>query len=194
MITVDQIQRHIPQYLTYAQQKELAAQLSDFENKNYYTQLFADELLQGDGWTGVEILKFETGQRDKIKGILLSNSCDIAPQNKRDFPPRIVFAPLIELSALEAVLLKKIDAKIVADKISAIRKQAVTSIFFLPKGADLNSDHIALLDDLHTIPHPHFLSEASRKNLFTLGQMGFYLFLMKLSIHFCRFQEGVVRS
>ena len=32
------------------------------------------------------------------------------------------------------------------------------------------------------------------EKLFTLNQMGFYLFVLKLSIHFCRFQDGVIRS
>src|SRR5205814_6218818 len=56
------------------------------------------------GWTKVEVVSFETGARDKIKGILLSNSCDIAPQNRRDFPPRIVLAPLIPLQAFTDLL------------------------------------------------------------------------------------------
>jgi hypothetical protein len=93
MITVEQIQDHIPRYLTLQQERALAAELATFEGRNYYTHLFGDELLQGDGWSSIEIISFETGDRTKIKGILLPNSCDIAPQNKRDFPPRIVFAP-----------------------------------------------------------------------------------------------------
>jgi hypothetical protein len=194
MITVEQIQDHIPRYLTLQQQRELASELSNFEKRNYYTQLFPNELLQGDGWSRIEIIRFETGERDKIKGILLSNSCDIAPENRRDFPPRIVFAPLIDLGAYEARLIALLDKQIVQDKLAAIRRQTVTSIFYLPAGGSLASEHIALLDDLHTIPLKAFLSETEREKLFTLGQMGFYLFIMKLSIHFCRFQEDIARS
>ena len=52
----------------------------------------------------------------------------------------------------------------------AIRKQLVTSL-------SLDSDHIAILDDLHNIPLRKFFAEmASLRKLFTLGQMGFYLF------------------
>lgn len=29
--------------------------------------------------------------------------------------------------------------------------------------------------------------------LVTLSQQGFYMFLLKLSIHFCRFQENIAR-
>ena len=52
----------------------------------------------------------------------------------------------------------------------AIRKQLVTSL-------SLDSDHIAILHDLHNIPLRKFFAEmASLRKLFTLGQMGFYLF------------------
>jgi hypothetical protein len=80
------------------------------------------------------------------------------------------------------------------DKLTSIRKQRITSLFYLPRGGGLDADHIAVLDDLHAIPLATFLEEGERRKLFTLGQMGFYLFLFKLSIHFCRFQEGVIRS
>src|SRR3984893_764372 len=101
MITLEQIQEYLPKYLSPKQQQDLAAQLRDFENRSYYTNLHETEMLQGDGWTKIEIVDLTTGTRDKIKGILLSNSCDIAASNVREFPPRIVFAPLIPLHAHE---------------------------------------------------------------------------------------------
>jgi hypothetical protein len=194
MITFEQIHDYLPQYLTPKKQRALADALADFENRDYYTQLYPDEMLQGDGWSSIEIMRFETGDRDRIKGILLSNSCDIDPKNRRDFPPRIVFAPLVRLEAYIKRLADAVDQKVLDNKLTAIRKQTVSSLFYLPAGAELTAEHIAILDDLHTIPLATFLSEASRAKLFTLGQMGFYLFLMKLSIHFCRFQEGIDRS
>src|SRR6266446_2339369 len=104
MLTADQIQQSIPGYLTSSQQDELMRQLNDFENRSYYTSYFPDEILQGDGWSSLEILRFENGVRDKIKGILLSNSCDIDPANQRELPPRIVFAPLVRLDAYSKLL------------------------------------------------------------------------------------------
>jgi hypothetical protein len=56
-----------------------------------------------------------------------------------------------------------------------------------------SEDHIALLDDLHTLPLGMF-QKADRPKLFTLSQVGFYLFVVKLSIHFCRFSEGISRD
>jgi hypothetical protein len=153
MTTLEQIQDNIPKYLTSEQQAELVAQLNKFETKNYYSILFQQEMLQGDGWTSIEVVKFENGQRDKIKGILLSNSCDIDPSNRRDFPPRIVFAPLVKMTSYIDALRKKsnIKSEQIDLKVDAIRKQHVTSLFFLPKGAALDDDYIAVLDDLHTV-------------------------------------------
>src|SRR5262249_980279 len=152
--------------------------------------------LQGDGWTKMEIIEFSSGARDKIKGLLLSNSCDIASANPRDFPPKIVFAPLVPLKAFADLLRQspRLQSGQVEDKLTSIRKQRITSLFYLPQGGGLDADHIAILDDLHSIPLATFLQEGERTKLFTLGQMGFYLFVFKLSIHFCRFHEGVVRS
>ena len=195
MFTIEQIQEHLPKYLSPKQQKELLDQLRDFENRNYYTILHDSEMLQGDGWTKIEIVDFATGARDKVRGILLSNSCDIALENPREFPPRLVFAPLIPLRAFVDLLTSAgLKPEQIDSKVATIRKQRVTSLFYLPQGGGLDADHIAPLDDLHSIPLEGFLREAERTKLFTLGQMGFYLFLFKLSIHFCRFQEGVVRS
>ena len=141
-------------------------------------------------------MSFETGARDKIKGILLSNSCDIAPQNRRDFPPRIVLAPLIPLQAFTDLLKSSpsLRREQIDNKVASIRKQLVSSLFYLPQGGGLDADYIAVLDDLHNIPLQRFMQESEKVKLFTLGQMGFYLFLFKLSIHFCPFQEGIARS
>jgi uncharacterized protein (TIGR04255 family) len=51
---------------------------------------------------------------------------------------------------------------------------------------------IALLDNIHSIDLEQFLDLDPAK-LLTLSQYGFYVFLVKLSIHFTRFQEGVLR-
>lgn len=85
MLTLDDIRNQIPRYLTAEQQRELVHQLNDFEGKNYYTGLYPDNLLQGDRCSGIEILNFENGVRDRVRGMVLSNSCDINVDNPRDF-------------------------------------------------------------------------------------------------------------
>lgn len=185
---------NFPHYLTNPQAERLAAEFAQYESANYYTRLRADELLQGDGWSGLDIVDVRNGNRTRVRGITLSNSCDIDRNNRRAMPPHVVFAPLIKLQSFEGRLRAAgLAADKIDDKISAIRKQHITSVFYLPMGANLAEDHIALLDDLHTVPLEMFLS-ADQPKLFTLSQVGFYLFIIKLSIHFCRFSEGIYRG
>jgi hypothetical protein len=82
----------------------------------------------------------------------------------------------------------------IEDKLEAIRQQRVTSLFYVPAGSGLQNDHIVLLNDIHTMPATAYEEDQSRSKVFTLSQTGFWLFILKLSIHFCRFHENLVRA
>jgi hypothetical protein len=194
-LTPDSLKQQIPYYLTQEQQDGLIKALRDFpKNTNYYLDAYQNEVLQGDGWKRLHIRNFETGEKKRILGIILSNTCDVTPENRRDFPVKITFAPLIPLHSYVALLMKSgINSTQVQSKLAAIKDQRVTSIFFLPTGSGLQEDYIALLDDLHTMPAAAFELEQEKSKVFTLSQIGFYLFLFKLSVHFCRFHEQVAR-
>lgn len=194
-MVIERIEEHFPRYLTSGELSDLAEALQDFENKPYFTHRYANEILQGDGWSGLTLLNFGTGERADVWGVVWSNSCDVDPGNDHDFPPNIIFAPLIALDRYEALLLDRgFDRQKVINKIASIRQQRVTSIFFVPANDKLERDHIAVLDDVHSLPRKVFAEKKDRKKLFTLGQMGFYLFVLKLSIHLCRFGEKVSRG
>jgi hypothetical protein len=81
----------------------------------------------------------------------------------------------------------------ISAKLDAIRKQHVTNLFYVPSGSGLETDHVVLLDDVHTMPAEVFAAERGTK-IFTLNQAGFYLFIIKLSLHFCRFHENLLRA
>lgn len=195
-IKLEDIKEQIPYYLTREAKEGLVKELNNFPEKmNYYTAKHQDGLLQGDGWDSFDIIDLETAERKSTKGIILSNSCDISHENNRDIPARIIFAPIIKLSQYEALLTKKaINPEKISMKMSSIRRQDMTSLFYLPKGGCLESEYIALLDDLHALPVQLFRKKSDRTKQFTLSQAGFYLFLFKLSIHFCRFHENVLRD
>ena len=65
-------------------------------------------------------------------------------------------------------------------------------MFYLPADDPLSTEYVALLDDLHSMP-VEALREVSDK-LFTLSMAGFYLYVFKLSVHFCRLQENIDRN
>lgn len=199
-ISADSLQDQIPYYLTREQKDGLLKAIKDFpRNASYYlagqsAEEYRETLLQGDGWTKLQVINFYTGEKAKIAGVVLSNTCDVSPDNQRDFPPNVVFAPLVPLAAYNEALNGKVDPDKVRQKIAAIKAQGVTSIFYLPAGSGLKEDYIVLLDDVHTVPAAAFTEEAERTKLFTLDQFGFYLFVFKLSIHWCRLQECLNRA
>lgn len=193
-ITTESIQDQIPYYLTREDKENLVKALNNFPRVNYYLNRYPQDFLQGDGWTSLEVIRIEDGERKRVKGILLSNSCDIDITNKRDLPSRIIFSPIIRLSRYKELLMRSIqDGNRIENKIAAIKEQKVTALYYLPKGGALDDDYVAVLDDVHTIPLKRYIAQNDKQKLFTLSQVGFYLLLLKLSVHFCRFQENIER-
>ncbi len=190
------LSEQIPYYLTKEAKDGLLKALKDFpKNVNYYTILHKDDVLQGDAWTKFQLFNFHTGERSAVRGIILSNTCDIDPGNKRDLPYNIVFSPIIRLSDYEKLLIaSKIGYDRVTQKLSDIRTQKITNIFYLPNGGMLQDEYIALLDNIHSIPAEAFSKIEGKSKLVALSQVGFYLFLFKISVHFCRFHENVDRG
>lgn len=195
-LTLDDIKEYIPYYLTQEAKQGIVKALGDFPEKiNYYTIRSENDLLQGDGWSCLDVMDIETGKHKAVKGIVLSNSCDVSIENARSLPAKIVFAPIIPLHLYKELLVRRgVVEDAVFSKIDAIKSQKVSSIFYLPKGGCLDCDYIAVLDDLHSLPLNFFSRKCDKKRQFTLSQVGFYLFLFKLSIHFCRFHENVLRD
>jgi hypothetical protein len=193
----EQIKLFLPKYLSAEQQRELFSELAKFpDNFDFYLVRsdLRDILLQGDGWRGFVVLDFFTGTRKTVSGIVLSNSCDIAIENQREFPVNILFAPLIALAKYKSSLRAagKTDGQI-DGIIGNIRRQYVTSIFYIPHYSGIIEESIIVLDDIHAHPLQDFLQSDERQSIFTLNQYAFYLFLIKLSIHFSRFREGIQR-
>lgn len=189
---------YLPKYLSPTKTEELYQALRQFPRlPSFYVAPRSDEedLLQGDGWRGFVVRQFDGELNEGVSGIILSNSCDMDIRNSSQLATRqILFCPLISLSRYEEGL---IAAKRTKDQvktaIEAIRTQRITDIFHLPAGAYGPAESIAMLDDIHPHPLQHFLA-GPRERLFRLHDAAFYLFVVKLSIHFCRLQEGVIRA
>ncbi len=198
---VESIQKQIPFYLTAEDQQVLVGELEAIEGGgavdyrlNDHRDTFREVMLQGDGWCGFQLFLFDTGERCYVRGVVLSNSCDVDPENPRDVPARLIFAPLVKLSAYEALLAKSgINPEKVGAKIAAIKAQKTTNIFFLPASDSLSEDYVVRLDEAHSMPVAAHIGGGKREKLFTLSNTGFYMLVFKLSVHFCRLQEKVNR-
>ena len=196
------LREQIPSYLTDESQRSLLKELKKF-TRSKKADVFLDDhhnvhkekMLQGDGWRGFELFLFDTGERRSAKGIVISNSCDINPANRRESSTKITFAPLVRLSAFKRLLdQSNIKAESVEAKIEAIRSQKISNIFFIPAGGPLEEDYLVRLDDIYSMPTECHQKHPDREKLFTLSMVGFYLFVLKLSVHFCRFHEAVIRE
>lgn len=76
-------------------------------------------------------------------------------------------------------------------RISSIRNQTTTSTYFLPAENRMDEDVIANLDNLHSMPVEALAKSGTGKKICTLSNTGFYMLLLKLSVHFCRMQEAI---
>jgi hypothetical protein len=186
----------LPYYLTEEQRVGLARALKDFSEKtNLYTSEFSAEVLQGDLWGQSPLMDFATGQVRSVRILVLSNSCDIAPENKRELPVYITYAPVIGLAGFAAALQKDgIDDAVIQSKLQSIREQKITSMLFLPAGQGMDEDGVALLDRATSIPYKSFDSHEKKAKLTSLSQVGHYLLSFKLAIHFCRMHEAIARG
>lgn len=202
MLDVEQLQQQIPYYLTAQDQQILLSELksiSEGRNVDYFlgnhNNDFTSCRLQGDGWRGFEIFNFETGEKRSLRGLIISNSCDIDTKNQRDIAAKVIFAPLVKLSAYVSVLEKNgVSGDRLTSKIESIKNQKTTNIFYLPPSGTITDEYIVRLDDIYSMPVSAHESNPDKEKLFTLSNTGFYMLIFKLSIHFCRLQERVQRK
>lgn len=199
---VESLQQQIPYYLTAEDRQALVDELKAISRggtADYflspYQDAFKADMLQGDGWRAFQLFMFDTGARRSVQGVVISNSCDVDPENLRDVPARVIFAPLVKLSAYEAALRASgIEQVRVDEKLAAIRAQKTSNMFFLPAGGHMADDHVIRLDDAHSMPVAAHIAAENREKLFTLSNAGFYMLVLKLSVHFCRLHEKVNRK
>jgi hypothetical protein len=197
-LTADSIEKHLPHYLTLEAKQALATALGRLpaEKQYFAPNKFPNEMLQGDCWDNMEILNFYDGQKKPVRGIILSNSCDVDKDNKRDIPTSVVFAPIIKLSSfVDTLMAANIPEQTIISKMTSIKSQLVTSVFYIPDATGgLGNEYLVMLDNIHTIPATALDLNGKNRKLFELNTLGFYVFIFKLSVHFCRLSENVDRS
>ena len=206
MISLDEIKKYLPQYLTSDSQRKLFEELKSFpENidQRFYSRELSQNatIFQGDGVNDLLVINLPDLKVRPTPSIVLSNTCDVDLKNERLFESRVVYAPIFQLSKYKRFLVKenvelgKCSIGRVEKHIEAIKKQFVTQILYLPQGLNLKNDRIVFLDRLNNCPIKSLynIGKMKDKKIFTLSDLGFYVFLIKLSIHFTRIREGIER-
>ncbi len=155
-----------------------------------------DLLLQGDVYDRVPCVTRgpEGANVTPRRVILVSNSCDASQENPRAVPIDLTVAPVLRLSRYEQMLRDGgISPTALEDTVRSIRRQEKTNLIFIPRGARVEEDMVALLDRVQSMSYGEFNS-TSPQRLAVLTQRGFWVLLVKLSMHFLRPHEGVPRQ
>lgn len=193
----------LPKYLSAEAQEDLFAELSQFpsvNNRRIYTSRLEGEpmVFQGDGLASLLVADLPQQRFGRSRVMVLSNTCDLSPDNKRLLGPRMIYCPIVSFQRYRQTIEKQGDRVGSANLIGhldAIRMQRNSSTFFLPENDRLGEDAIAMLDrinncDARSVP----VDDLMATRLFTLSDYGLYLFLFKLSVHLTRIREGVSRT
>lgn len=202
MTRLEDIQRNLPQYLSRAETTELLRELDEqfptIHPTRMYTTVHAAEevIFQGDGIAGLIYIHLPHPDRAPYNCMVFSNTCDIDPLNKGIVPPAICYAPIMRLDkfrdALAATGLWKDEQ--IESRMGAIRSQKLTTAFYLPRGGNLQAESVVLMDRIcHCDSNSISRKEVPARRLFTLSQIGAYLFFFKLSVHLLRMTDKVVR-
>ncbi len=205
MISLEEIKKYLPYYLTDAAKDSLFDELKKFPDnldKLYSSHLVKEAtIFQGDGINDLVVINLPHTDARPSPSMVFSNTCDINPTNDRYLPSRLVYAPIMRLSKyyqliIDEIVVKGIKSQEQVDNhIATIKKQQVSQIFYLPSGSNLAEDSMVFLDRVNNCPsdyvHP---DNVINSKIFTLSDYGFYVFLVKLSIHFTRIREEISRT
>lgn len=203
----------LPPYLTSQEKGRLQKGLQQFivnpqKNKipdysNFYINSSSDYLMQSDLLNSVKMISWDEDAKDfktgYISAMLISSTCDLSKDNIHTINKKeALFAPIIAISEFCADLKKEGYSE---DRIKAfydtLRKQEFSNLFYIPKNEKNENDYMVFLDKVSWFPATELINDEVKLNdlrFISLSNFGFYLFILKLSYHFCRLPEEADRS
>jgi hypothetical protein len=195
----DDIRTYLPKYLsqeaTVSLFKELESFPDNIDGRMYTIKLRNEQtIFQGDGLSELWVSDLPSHNVGRSRVMVLSNTCDTSTENRRILGPRILYCPIIRMTEY-ASRYRTANANNAEEHLSALRRQEITTMMYLPENENLGGEAVALLDRVNNCDAQQLdLSTLFQTRLFTLGDYGHYLFVFKISIHFTRIREDVRRS
>ncbi len=206
--TPEEFLRLLPTYLTSEEKGRLTKALEQFKAEkgkawssklitNFYSARQFGFFLQGDLLRQVRFPVWNKQNKsfDKIylNAIILSNTCDLDLSNDRNIPKEIVLAPVTEYRRyLEKLAIRLVSSEVPASLKEAIKAQTFSSLLYLPPVSGTGDDYVCHLDKAFWFPTEElnsYLPDLAQTRIASLDYFGYYLFLVKLSYHFCRLPE-----
>lgn len=205
--TPEDFLRFLPSYLTTEEKGRLNHALQQFKdeqgkvwhqrhNTHFYTQKKFDSFLQGDLLLQIRYPSWNnqtnTFNKVYIDTIILSNTCDLDLNNDRTITKEVVLAPMTEYSLYIDELALVLGKTVPPSLEDAIKAQTYSSLFYLPKTPVNSIDYVCHFDKAFWFPTEElhsYLPDIEQTRIASLDYFGYYLFLVKLSYHFCRLPE-----
>ena len=204
---IDDLNKILPPELTEQKKGRLQVGLNQFlkvnanENK-YYTEFYLPKFnpyfLQGDLIREIRFPVFNKVERQYKKeyfdALLISNTCDVEDSNRRNVPKHAILAKLIPFDSFIETI-NEIGIENASNIITQVKNQQYSNIFYLPE-TRTNKDYITYFDDLTVLEVDELNAlkeEININRIESLDYFGYYLFIFKLSFHFCRLQEETQR-
>jgi len=152
MSTLEDVELFLPRHLSEDQRELLVSTLEKFP-QNFYAHAYSaerldtDEILQGDGLVAAPVGFFPKPQiRDQLV-MVLSNTCDVDPENKRIQPSIMQYSPVLSAEGYEAKLKEEgVDDDRVRSHLAELKNQKISNALFLPKGGRLEKDAVVFID------------------------------------------------
>ena len=190
----------IPLKLSNNQFHEQGVKKQPVWNSKFYTNFYlhkkTDYFLQGDILRSVRQPNWnvETHKFEKIyaKALILSNTCDMDMTNDRVIPKEIVLAPLTPFADFVEELGTLLKGEKLERIIQGVISQIYSNVFYLPPVQSTNDDYVCFFDNVFWFPTEElntFVADMPQNRIASLDYFGYYLFLVKLSYHFCRLPE-----
>ena len=199
------IEHLFPDYLTATEKGRLLQALEQFKDahakgkwnsKNYshfYTASTDNYFLQGDLIREIRYPDWnresKVFERTYTDALILSNTCDLDLNNARKEHKQVVLAPIIEMDQyMEEIT----DEQELERMKKSVKSQVISNILYLPPNLVSGKDYICHLDKAFWFPTEElnsYLPEIEQTRVASLDYFGYYLFLVKLSYHFCRLPE-----
>jgi hypothetical protein len=207
----DKFDQLLPSYLVDPDKSRLRDALKQFfpeekgnpiDYKDFYRDYQNAYFLQSDLVKEIRFAQWDEETTSFQKGytdaIIISNTCDISFENKRELNVKqCLFAPLIDFKLYLEDLREKYNEEKIQAFAQSIRTQLRTNIFYLPLHFKEQKEYIVLLDNVFWFPTSElnsYVEKIEETRITSLTHFGFYLFILKLSYHLCRLPEQCDRE
>ena len=202
----------LPAYLTAPEKTRLKEGLAQFFNPehrqktkrydNFYLNNPPTFFMQGDLINSLPVYFWDYDSKKYLTGfapvILVSNSCDVSPKEGRLLDKEALFAHLIPLDDYINDLKEEgYTSDHIASIYNNLNQQTYSNLLYLPPNPIDKREFIVFFDKIFWHPAEGFLeklADINTERFLSLDIFGFYLFICKLSYHFCRVPEESERS